>query len=239
MRLVPALVLLWFVSACVPVVAPQSPAPSAPQTVPVTAPPPPPPRTAVENFRQVIDRVEPVAEAICRERTRGVPCDFQIVVDTKPGLPANAYQTIDRSGRPIIGFTVALIADARNTDELAFVLGHEAAHHIAGHIPRQQETAMTGALVAGILATVSGASDDAIRSAQDFGATIGARRFSKDFELEADALGTEIAFRAGYDPMRGAAFFGRIPDPGDAFLGTHPPNSQRIETVARTLERLR
>lgn len=39
---------------------------------------------------------------------------------------------------------------------------------------------------------------------------------------------------AGYDPLRGAAFFVRIPDPGDQFLGTHPRNAQRIETVRRT-----
>ncbi|HAB36898.1 MAG TPA: peptidase M48, partial [Rhodobacteraceae bacterium] len=29
-------------------------------------------------------------------------------------------------------------------------------------------------------------------------------------------------------------FFNRIPDPGNRFLGTHPPNSQRIATVERT-----
>jgi hypothetical protein len=32
---------------------------------------------------------------------------------------------------------------------------------------------------------------------------VGARRYSKAFELEADALGTVIAARAGYDPLRG------------------------------------
>jgi predicted Zn-dependent protease len=62
---------------------------------------------------------------------------------------------------------------------------------------------------------------------------VGARTYSKDFELEADALGTVISMRAGFDPIRGAAFFTRIPDPGNRFLGTHPPNAQRIETVRR------
>ena len=52
-------------------------------------------------------------------------------------------------------------------------------------------------------------------------------------ELEADALGTIIAHEAGFDPLRGAAFFERIPDPGNQFLGTHPPNAARIETVRR------
>ena len=57
---------------------------------------------------------------------------------------------------------------------------------------------------------------------------------SKEFELEADALGTIITSRAGYQPVVGAQFFNRIPDPGNRFLGTHPPNSQRIATVERT-----
>jgi predicted Zn-dependent protease len=72
-----------------------------------------------------------------------------------------------------------------------------------------------------------------VRSAEEVGALLGARRFSKEFELEADALGTLIAARAGYDPVRGARFFERLPDPGNRFLGTHPPNAARLETVRR------
>ena len=54
-----------------------------------------------------------------------------------------------------------------------------------------------------------------------------------------NALGTVLTWKAGYDPERGAAFFARIPDPGNRFLGTHPPNAARIETVRRTLATLR
>ena len=201
-RLICLMAGLSLMAACVPVAAP------APQPT-LTAPPAPAPvapRKAAQNFVQVIARVEPVAEAVCRETTRGVPCDLKIVVDDRPGLPANAYQTLDAQGRPIVAFTAALIADARNTDELAFVLGHEAAHHIAGHIPRAQETAQAGALVAGVLASVSGADPRAIQQAQRMGAALGARSFSKEFELEADRLGTIIAYRAGFDPLRGAEF---------------------------------
>jgi predicted Zn-dependent protease len=62
---------------------------------------------------------------------------------------------------------------------------------------------------------------------------VGARSYSKNFELEADALGTVITHNAGYNPVRGAEFFSQLPDPGNRFLGTHPPNAQRIETVRR------
>lgn len=227
-----ALALVGSLAACVqPVAYPATPpAPYPPPVVPV--------QVAASNFVDVVTRIEPLAERYCRGLSRVANCDFRIVIDDRPGQPANAFQTLDESGRPILAMTVALIADARNRDELAFVMGHEAAHHIAGHIPQQETTALAGAILAGILATASGAGEQGIRAAQDIGATVGARRFSKDFELEADSLGAEIAMAAGYDPLIGMAFFDRVPDPGDAFLGTHPANAQRKEVVRATVARL-
>lgn len=127
----------------------------------------------------------------------------------------------------------------RNADELAFVMGHEAAHHIEAHIAQQQRNATAGAVILGGLAAISGGGDQIVQSAQKVGATIGARGYSKEFELEADRLGTIITHKAGYNPVRGAAFFTRIPDPGNAFLGTHPPNASRIETVRNTAASLK
>lgn len=193
------------------------------------------PAVAQENFAAVVARLEPVAEAECRARAPGRSCDFAILVDPRPELGVNAYQTLDAAGRPVIAFTPGLIAEARSRDEIAFILGHEAAHHILGHIPRQTQTSLAGALVLGALAAAGGAAPETVRSAQDFGAAVGARTFSKDFELEADALGTVIAHRAGYDALAGAGFFARLPDPGNRFLGSHPPNGQRIATVQATL----
>ena len=198
-----------------------------------------PARAAAVNFETAVERVEPVAERFCRAQTARLPCDFRIVIDDRPGQPPNAFQTLDRAGRPVIGLTLPLIAGARNVDEIAFVLGHEAAHHILGHIPQQRDSAAAGAILAGVLATLNGADDAAVRAAQDVGATLGARRYSQAFELQADALGTEIAHRAGFDPVRGAAFFNRLADPGNRFLGTHPPNAQRQATVRRVAASLR
>lgn len=207
--------------------------------VPAVAPDgPQAPRDAARTFLQVIVAVEPVAEEICRSRGVERNCDFRIVVDDRPGQPPNAFQTVDRSGRPVIGFTLALIADARNADELAFVLGHEAAHHIAGHLPRRKDQAQAGALAAGVLAQASGLSAEEVRAAQDLGAVVAARSYSREFELEADALGAEIALLAGFDPVLGSGFFDRLPEPGDRFLGTHPTNAQRKAQIAATVRRL-
>ena len=192
-----------------------------------------PTRAQVNQFISVVQRVEPIAERECRARSPRANCDFRIVVDDRPGQPPNAYQTLDRDGQPILAFTLPLIAQVRNQDELAFVMGHEAAHHISGHIPRQQQNAAAGAILLGGLAAITGASQTIVDQAVDIGAGVGARSYSKNFELEADALGTVITHNAGYNPVRGAEFFSQLPDPRNRFLGTHPPNAQRVETVRR------
>lgn len=216
----------------------QSPAPKSQPQSQAKATPKLSGSAAAKNFRTVVARVEPVAERECRARTKGVNCDFDIRVDDRANQPANAFQTLSKSGRPIIVFNVALIGEARNQDELAFVLGHEASHHIRQHIAKQQQSAVAGALIAGVLASVSGAGDAGVRTAQDLGGTVGARAFSKDMELEADSLGAVIAHKAGYNPRRGAEFFFRIPDPGDRFLGTHPPNAERRRAVNKVASQL-
>ncbi|MCR9126611.1 MAG: M48 family metallopeptidase [Rhodobacteraceae bacterium] len=197
------------------------------------------PEQAARNFVQVLRTVEPVAERECLRLTSGVNCDFRIVVDDNRGAPPNAYQSVDQNGRPVITFTLALIADARNRDEVAFVMSHEAAHHIQGHLTRQAQNAAAGAVIFAGLATLTGGSAADVQSAQRLGAAVGARTYSRDFELEADELGTLIAWRAGYDPLVGARFFSRIPDPGNRFLGTHPPNAERYQRVVDTVARLR
>jgi predicted Zn-dependent protease len=97
---------------------------------------------------------------------------------------------------------------------------------------------MAGALVAGVLAQAGGLSPDEVRAAQDLGAEVAARSYSREFELEADALGAEIALIAGFDPVRGTGFFDRLPDPGDRFLGSHPPNAERKAVVAAKVRQM-
>ncbi|MEO9684644.1 MAG: M48 family metallopeptidase [Tateyamaria sp.] len=232
-RMLAAMALMVFAAACDDVTTNSAPIapPLAQGEVPDEL------RTADQTgraFATVVSRLEPVAERVCRAETSGVNCDFRILIDDRPNQPANAFQTLDENQRPLLVFTLGLLEEARNADEIAFVMGHEAAHHVAGHIARQKQNAAAGAVIFGGLASISGGDPSAIESAQRIGAQVGARSYSKDFELEADALGTVITARAGYDPVRGSEFFNRIPDPGDQFLGTHPPNAQRIEIVRRT-----
>lgn len=197
-----------------------------------------PTKAQINDFGRVISRVEPVAEQQCQARAPQLNCDFKLVLDRRANMPPNAFQSVDPSGRPVLTVTQSLVADVQNADELAFVVGHEAAHHISGHLARKQSTAMAGAVVLGAAAAILGAGGAGVDMAMDVGAGVGARTYSKNYELEADALGTVIAKQAGYNPVRGAQYFTRIPDPGDRFLGSHPPNAQRIETVKRVNAKL-
>ena len=117
-------------------------------------------------------------------------------------------------------------------------MGHETAHHIQNHIRRREQDTALGVEVFARLAEKLDSDENEIENAKAIGAAVGARYNSKAFELEADELGTVITKKAGYDPLKGAEFFARIPDPGNRFLGTHPPNAQRLETVRRVASRL-
>ena len=229
-----ALIAITTLASCVVTPPPSSgdPVPTGPVPDRVSA------GTAAANFRSAVRRMEPIAEGVCNQQTRNVNCDFLIRVDPNRNAPPNAFQSLTRQGRPVLTFTLALIADMRNQDEIAFVIGHEAAHHIEGHIAQQQQSAAAGAIIGGLVGSIAGADRGVVDNLSRVGGTIGARRFSRAHELEADALGTVITGRAGYDPVNGAAYFARIPDPGDRFLGTHPPNGERLATVRRVAQTL-
>lgn len=194
-----------------------------------------------QDVLEVAELVEAPATALCRAQLPRGRCDFAILLDRDPRLGPNAFQTEGQGGQPVVIVTLSLVALMQSRDELAFVLGHEAGHHIAQHIPAQRASAMEGAAVLGDLARQRGGTDRDIARAAQLGAVLGARRFSQGAEIEADIIGTVIAWEAGFDPERGAALFGRLPEPADAFLSTHPPNSARLAAVRETqaeLERI-
>ncbi|MBY4895057.1 M48 family metallopeptidase [Rhodobacteraceae bacterium N5(2021)] len=212
--------------ACVSVPPPAAtPTAATAQDVPVS----------VARAIEVTRRMEPVAEQICRTQTPDQDCDFEFLVNRDPRSGINAFQTVNPdNGRPVIILTVGLIRSVRNDDELAFVIGHETAHHIAEHIAMQEAAVRAGAQIFGASAQQQGANREQIIAAAQQGALVGFTEFSQRAELEADSLGTIITCRAGFDPIVGARFFSQLPDPGARVFGTHPPNAARVQIVADT-----
>ncbi|MEX1660110.1 M48 family metallopeptidase [uncultured Thioclava sp.] len=233
-RLIPVL-LMAVLAGCALPVPPTEPAPLPPISPEVQAKA----ERAVDQLVSVARRMEPVIETECRARSRGRNCNYRLVVDDRVDLPPNAFQTEDLRGRPVIGVTLAMIAEVHSADELAFVLGHEAAHHIAGHISSRERDAQEGAQILAKMVRAQGADPRTVAEARKAGAEMGSRLFAKDYELEADRLGTIITWDAGYDPLKGAAFFRRLPDPEETVLGTHPANALRLDVVAKTVAELR
>ena len=94
----------------------------------------------------------------------------------------------------------ALILSADDEAELAAVMAHEIAHVAARHATR----AMTRRDVCRIVDSVAYIAGPAGAGAADIGGLAGplsVKKFSRDAEYEADLLGIEYAYAAGYDPQ--------------------------------------
>jgi len=124
------------------------------------------------------------------------------VLDTDPPI-VNAFVT---GGKYIYVFT-GLIKQAETDDELAFVLGHEIGHSLLKQNLRQKDdiTTTLGGL-ATLIAAV--AAKNSLKDVQAVTQAVGAE-YSRTDEEEADALAVAIAWRAGFDPLRGVDFFSR------------------------------
>lgn len=210
----------------------------------------------VAMFNTVMADVEPVAEQFCREEQPEQPpifCDFEVVVDDTVGVAPNAFQTHLDSGQPVLIFNVPFLASLRNADELAFVAGHEAGHHISEHLHKRRQQQMAGAIAMGVLTGLGQAAssysnpyrytgNDAIemQNAMVAGIAFGQQAYSQTYELEADMLGAFIAERAGYDPERGALIFARREASEEkagamSLWSTHPSSPERVALVEVTM----
>jgi len=132
-------------------------------------------------------------------------------------------------GRAI--YVTAGMTQALGSDEgmMAGILGHELGHIIAGHVQsqvtRNMVTALMGAVVSNIGNEDAGAKEVVARSLLTEAVTLGQAAYSRREEKEADAIGTFLAFRAGYDSTRLIDFFDLL-------------ESQQKKTVAPYLSQL-
>src|SRR5579883_2810199 len=138
-----------------------------------------------------------------------------------------------------------LILDADNEAELAGVMAHEIAHVAARHGTRQ---ATRGAIInyASLpLIFMGGWTGYAIYQGAGLAIPLGFLTFSRAFESEADMLGLEYMYKAGYDPTAFVDFFEKIQSlektkPGtlSKVFSTHPMTDDRIKAAQKNIQEI-
>ncbi len=105
-----------------------------------------------------------------------------------------------------------LILAADNEAELAGVMAHEIGHVAACHVAREQTRGNIVNLASIPLIFVPGgwAVYEGTQAALGIGVPLAFMKFSRNFEAEADFLGMEYMYKAGYDPQSFISFFEKI-----------------------------
>lgn len=135
--------------------------------------------------------------------------------------------------------TRGLLALANDSAEVAAVIAHEMAHIIANHgVLRQQkeaEIALANQVVRKVL------TDSPVRRKTAIRGRLSLAQFSRNQELQADAIGIRMIAAAGYDPFASPRFlqtmeaYSRFRNVSGAtnarldFLATHPATPRRIQ----------
>jgi Zn-dependent protease with chaperone function len=154
----------------------------------------------------------------------------------------NAFVT---AGGNVYVFT-GLIAMAQNESQLAGVLAHEGSHAVARHVTEgatRGQKAQTGAAVGsqalGALGALLGANEGTqalIQQGAGQAAGLVLLRYDRRSETEADLLGTQYLWKAGWDPEGIARFFELLEKQTAGagggppqWMSTHPSHEKRVE----------
>lgn len=138
-----------------------------------------------------------------------------------------------------------LVLAADNESELAGVMAHEIAHVAARHGTRQATRAEVANWATLPLIFLGGWAGYGIRQAAGLALPLSFLKFSRGFEEEADYLGLQYMYAAGYDPNGLVSFFEKVEAKekhkkgalGKAF-STHPQTPDRIERSQREIAQL-
>ena len=122
-------------------------------------------------------------------------------------------------------------------DEIAFILGHEMAHVIQGHV-MERMISNSAIAAASRAAPVRGVFTASLRGV---GIKFLETAYSQDQESQADRLGLRLAISAGYDPHGAIRFLSRIAESEDKsklgnYFSSHPLCNVRIENITRLLD---
>jgi len=134
-----------------------------------------------------------------------------------------------------------MIEAAKTQGEVAGVMAHEISHVALRHGTAQATKATKyeiGTLLGAVVGSIIGGNvGSAVAQGTQFGLGAAFLRFSREFEREADLLGSHIMAAAGYSPTEMASMFRTIEEQGGSggpeWLSSHPDPGNRYEAISR------
>jgi len=124
-----------------------------------------------------------------------------------------------------------------NDDEIAAIMGHEIAHALREHGRERLSQAMAQSAITNIALAAAGGYGAQINAANQVAQYVLVLPNSRQHESEADAIGVELAARAGYNPRAAISVWQKMikatqgKNPPE-FLSTHPSGETRIEQLS-------
>jgi predicted Zn-dependent protease len=169
---------------------------------------------------------------VSHSRRQDIPYSFKVVRTDLVNAFAAPYGHIY--------VTSGFLDFAESEDEAWVVVGHETGHVVERH----SISALKRSLLWSILTQIIRGENETIGDAVGLGLGLLSLRYSRDDEYEADDIGTQLAWRAGYDPRGGLDFFERLmtevekhrPARWEVYFMTHPPTEERIKRQLRRPE---
>jgi len=138
-----------------------------------------------------------------------------------------------------------LLLEAQTEAEVAAVLSHEIGHVAARHGTRQATRGNLATIASVPLIFMGGWTGYAIQQAASLAIPMSFLKFSRGFESEADLLGIEYMYKAGYDPTAMVDFFERLESmekkkPGNfsRVFSTHPMTEDRVKATQQNIAKL-
>jgi predicted Zn-dependent protease len=181
----------------------------------------------LDRLKFIANRLIPQTEAF-RDDTK--QWDWRLTLIDAPILNATCAP-----GGKITFYTGIIEQLNLNDDEIAAIMGHEIAHALREHGRERLSQAMAQNLAVNVAMAAAGGYGSAVSAANQVAYYVFVLPNSRDNESEADAIGLELAARAGYNPMGAITVWQKMiratKNKSPEFLSTHPSGETRIEQL--------
>jgi predicted Zn-dependent protease len=181
--------------------------------------------------------VNRVAQNVARNSDLKIPLTVKIIDD--PSINAFALPG------GFLYVNSGLLRAANEEDQIAGVMAHEIAHVAARHWASQmtKATILQYAMIPLMFTPMSFPVYIGLSEGLNMGIPLAFLKFSRNDEAEADYLGIQYMYKAGYDPNAYVAFFGKIvqearSNPGSvpSIFADHPPTPERIIQAEKEIQ---